>query len=222
VHQEIVELRQYTLKPGRRDELIELFDSALVEPQEDDGMSVIGQFRDLDRPDRFVWLRGFPGMDERKASLETFYTGPVWKAHSAAANATMLETDDVLLLRPAAPESAFKLDGATRGAEPAGDGPGFVAVTILDLDGSDPQDLFDRAVAPWVAGNGGSILGRLVTEPSLNTVPALPVREGENVLVCVAGFADPPAFEGAPGKLLRLVPTSRSRLHGRSPATDAT
>jgi hypothetical protein len=23
-------------------------------------MEVIGQFRDLDRPERFVWMRGFP------------------------------------------------------------------------------------------------------------------------------------------------------------------
>ena len=53
----IVELRQYTLHPGQRDVLISLFDRALVESQEELGMTILGQFRDLDNPDRFVWLR---------------------------------------------------------------------------------------------------------------------------------------------------------------------
>ena len=47
-----------------------------------------------------MWLRGFSTMDDRKAALERFYYGPVWKAHRAAANATMIDSDDVLLLRP--------------------------------------------------------------------------------------------------------------------------
>jgi NIPSNAP len=222
VHTRIVELRQYKLRPGRRDELIELFDSKLVESQEDVGMSVIGQFRDLDRPDRFIWLRGFPGMNERRASLEAFYTGPVWKANSKAANATMLETDDVLLLRPATPGSAFGLDGSTRGAATGGEGPGFVAVTILDLDLADPAEALER----FELREGGSLLGCLVTDPSPNTFPALPVREGENVLVGFVGFRDRRALDSASmegaRQRLRLAPTSRSLLHGHTPACNAT
>ena len=77
----IVELRQYELRPGQRDVLIELFDRELVESQEAVGMQLIGQFRDLDRPDHFVWLRGFADMEHRRQGLEAFYRGPVWKAH---------------------------------------------------------------------------------------------------------------------------------------------
>jgi hypothetical protein len=221
VHTPIVELRQYALRPGRRDELIDLFDSKLVEPQEADGMSVIGQFRDLDRPDRFVWLRGFPSMDARRASLEAFYTGPVWKAHSKAANATMLETDDVLLLRPASPDFAFRLDRSTRATDACGEGPGLVTATILDLDGADPAQAVERVEPP----EGGSLLGCLVTEPSPNTFPALPVREDENVLVWFAGYRDRRALDLAlreTRQLLRLAPTSRSLLHGHSPPCEAT
>ena len=72
----VVELRQYTLKPGRRDDLIEVFDRHLVEPQEALGMTVIGQFRDRQRPDRFVWLRGFADMEGRHRALEALYGGP--------------------------------------------------------------------------------------------------------------------------------------------------
>ena len=52
----VVELRQYTLHPGKRDVLIDLFDREFVETQEAVGIKVIGQFRDLDHPDHFVWL----------------------------------------------------------------------------------------------------------------------------------------------------------------------
>ena len=38
----IVELRQYTLHPGQRDVLIELFDRELVESQEAVGMAILG------------------------------------------------------------------------------------------------------------------------------------------------------------------------------------
>ena len=67
---QIVELRQYTLRPGKRDVLIELFDREFVETQELLGMYVIGQFRELDDPNRFVWLRGFRNMSERAEGLK--------------------------------------------------------------------------------------------------------------------------------------------------------
>lgn len=58
----IVELRQYALHPGQREALIALFDREFVESREELGMAVLGQFRDLDNRDRFVWLRGFETM----------------------------------------------------------------------------------------------------------------------------------------------------------------
>ena len=112
----VVELRQYDLVPGTRDTLIGVFDSHLVEGQELQEMVIIGQFRDLDNPDSFVWLRGFADMEARKRALAGFYSGPVWGANSDAANATMLRFDNVYLLRPAWPEAAFALDIADRPA----------------------------------------------------------------------------------------------------------
>jgi len=214
----IVELRQYTLCPGRRDVLIDLFDSRLVEPQEQDGMQVIGQFRDLDDPDRFVWLRGFPDMAERARGLAAFYGGPVWKAHREAANATMIDSDDVLLLRPARPHSGFVLGRERNG------GGGYVMASVLQL--GDPAEepgavsSFEDAIAPTVKESGGSVLAYFVTETSENTFPSLPVREGEHVFVWFAGFADRGSLEraarrnGDDAQVLRLAPTSRSLLQG--------
>lgn len=46
----VVELRRYALRPGKRDTLVELFDSEFVETQEAEGMCILGQFRGPRRP----------------------------------------------------------------------------------------------------------------------------------------------------------------------------
>ena len=225
----IVELRQYTLAPGKRDVLIELFEREFVESQEAVGMDVIGTFRDQDDPDRFVWLRGFPDMESRARSLAAFYGGPIWKAHRDAANATMIDSDNVMLLRPAWTGSSFASGGtrAPRGTSALPEG--CVVATVCALDAPATEDLVValRSAVPVVCRDAGAKLaGAFVTEESPNTFPALPVRGGEHVFVWFALFARaalaraiavPDALARhllKPPETLRLVPTARSRLHG--------
>jgi NIPSNAP len=233
----VVELRRYALRPGQRDTLVELFDANFVESQEATGIDVIGQFRDLDDPDLFTWVRGFQNMEERARSLADFYGGETWRAHSRAANATMVDSDNVLLLRPPRPESAF---GLTARLDAGHDASGYVAVVILHLEpGTDESDIvsfFELAIAPGLAAAEGSVLAYFVTDPSTNTFPGLPVREDVNAFVYFVGCDDRLTLERvadpccrlsqttaeAPGlarsaETLRLEPTARSRLHGGSP-----
>jgi quinol monooxygenase YgiN len=238
----IVELRQYTLHPGKRDVLIELFDRAFIESQEAVGMSIIGQFRDRNDPNRFVWLRGFRDMPSRAQALSDFYSGPVWKAHRDAANATMIDSDNVLLLRLAHPTSGFP---STTSARPAPGAsaipPGLVIATIYYFDApvsAEAVDFFEHTVKPVLAESGAAVLATFVSEESTNTFPALPVRAGEHALVWFARFRDQAAYEqhvatlaqsqpwrdelaaellrrlkGVP-EVLTLTPTARSQLYG--------
>lgn len=195
----IVELRQYILHPDKRERLIELFDRAFVETQEAVGMAVMGQFRDLDDADRFVWLRGFTDMVNRPKALEAFYGGPVWQAHRDAANATMIDSGNVLLLRPAWPGSGVSTHELQRPA------PGGVVVTAGMLDASifylhqaadDELLAFCRqSVSPVLTHGGARVLGWYVSETAPNNFPRLPVREGEHVLVGLAMFDSLPAFD---------------------------
>ncbi|NGO52524.1 NIPSNAP family protein [Allomesorhizobium camelthorni] len=187
----VVELRQYTLHPGKRDALIDVFDNHLVEPQEETGMKVIGQFRDLNRPDRFVWLRGFDDMESRRASLSAFYGGPVWAEHKDAANATMISSDDVLLFGPAWPGSAFDLAGAERGRRDPADA--IVTARIFHIEPAGEGDFvefFRNEAAPLLADLGAPLLAAFVTEHAENSFPRLPVRADENVFVAFFRFAD--------------------------------
>jgi hypothetical protein len=194
----IVELRQYTLHPGQRETLIELFDRELVEPQEAVGMKVIGQFRAVDDPDRFIWLRGFSDMPARARALEAFYGGPVWARHRDAANATMIDSDNVLLLRPAYADSGFRL-GIDRPPPASTQLPsGLVVATIYRLRESavaDAPAFFESAVRPALIDSGASLLAVFVSEDSPNNYPRLPVREGEPVLAFFTAFAGEEAYE---------------------------
>ncbi|MEV6299141.1 NIPSNAP family protein [Actinoplanes sp. NPDC051861] len=194
----IVELRRYTLHPGRRDELIELFEREFVESQEELGMAVLGRFRDLDRPDMFVWLRGFADMEVRGRGLREFYGGPVWKEHGPAANATMIDSDDVLLLRTI-DSSSVKAIKADQKA------------TIWYRDRP-----FDEAFAEWFAGQNTGAECVLWTEYAENNFPALPVRAGEHAFVWfqAQGAEDvevPERFGVRKTERLRLALTGGSR-----------
>ena len=195
----VVELRQYTLHPGKRDVLIDLFDREFIDPQEALGITVIGQFRDLDHSDRFVWFRGFSDMTSRAKALSDFYGGPVWKTHREAANATMIDSDNVLLLRPALQTSGFSLEDMKRPPVGSDEVPtSLIVVTIYYFERSVPSDFinsFERTLKPVATNLGATISAYFVTENSENTFPGLPVREGENVFVWFSTFQDAAAYE---------------------------
>ena len=189
-----MELRQYTLVPNGRERLITLFEREFIEPQEAIGMTIIGQFRDLNNPDRFVWLRGFSDMNSRAAQLEEFYGGPVWKAHRDAANATMIDFDNVLLLRPASPTSGFQLANAIRAPIGSTTQPkGLLVAGTYHLGmttGPDFASFFEHQLRPRLTKAGVSVLASFVTETHPNTFPRLPVRGAANVFVWFSKLPD--------------------------------
>lgn len=235
----VLELRQYTLREGQRDVLIELFEREFVESQEAVGMGLVGTFRDRDRPDRFVWIRAFPDMPARAASLQAFYGGPVWAAHREAANATMIDSDNVLLLRPSGTRGGFANPPAPRapiGATARPDSCALATIYYFDAPVGDTfRRFFESELTPALADAGLAPIARLETEPAENTFPRLPIRTGEHVFVWFARFDDDDALHAAEARLaasprwtalkpkldkmlrspperLVLEPTARSRL----------
>nr|WP_200873876.1 NIPSNAP family protein [Dyella japonica] len=234
----VIELRQYTLHPGKRDVLIELFEREFVESQEAWGMRLLGQFRDLDRPDQFVWMRGFKDMTARQEGLTGFYTGPVWMANRSAANDTMVDSDNVLLLTPAWPGAGLRHQ--PHGRAPVGVPslpPGLIDITVFPLKAAADQRLLDfcrHEMTTVLESAGAHDVAWYVTENAPNNFPRLPVRTGEQVLVGVAVFRDAKQHDAfiASGvwaqritptldtwlagqtQAMRLTPTPRSALHG--------
>ena len=198
----VIELRQYTMVPGRRDELIELFEREFVDTQEAVGSHVIGTFIDLDDPNRFVWMRGFQDMDQRTQALRGFYGSQLWAEQRDATNATLTDSDDVLLLQPA--DGHGMPETPARYGSPASRTFG-VTVHALEV-GSD-----DSAA---VAAAPASALSVLRTHPGPNGFKPLPIREDEQVVVVLTD--GDPANGSLPGaeviQTMRLAPTASSGL----------
>jgi len=232
----VLELRQYKIFPGRRDDMVAVFDRFFVESQEALGMRIVGQFRDLDDSNRFTWIRTFPDMVAREQQLNAFYSGPVWQAHRGEANPLLYDNDNVLLLRPATPGLAFP---APQGPRPALAGEGGLVVATIYYLWKDPTEaftaFFTERLAPELAAAGLPALGAYVPENAENTFPRLPVRQREKVFVWFTRVEDAGAFAAAGERLearrgwkqvdaalvdqqerdaqvLRLAPTPRSRL----------
>jgi len=235
----VLELRQYTLHPFKRDVLIDTFEHEFVETQEAQGIRIVGTFRDLGNPDRFVWLRGFADMPARGRALEAFYGGLAWRAHRERANGTMLDSDNVMLLRPAHADAGFAVDDRPL-TPPSATAipPGLVEARIYYFV-RPPDDAQVRALEAAqreaLRAAGGTPLAMLATEPAKNNFK-LPVREGEHALASFAQFPDRAHYDryldaliatGSPWRtlvdtmpglaarvpeVLLLAPTARSRL----------
>ncbi|HXD32685.1 MAG TPA: NIPSNAP family protein [Pyrinomonadaceae bacterium] len=93
----IVEVRSYRIKPGRRAEFIEFFETRSVPALRDHGMKVIGPLLDLENPNKFVFLRSFPSLEERERMKDAFYEGELWKNELEQIAMPMIESYDVIL-----------------------------------------------------------------------------------------------------------------------------
>lgn len=74
----IVEIRHYTLKPGRREDFISYFETINRPALRDAGMIVFGPMRDLENENKVHWMRAFTSLDSREQIKNAFYDGPVW------------------------------------------------------------------------------------------------------------------------------------------------
>lgn len=218
----LIELRQYRLHPGKRDTLIDLFDREFVESQEAVGMDVLGQFRDLHRPDSFVWLRGFRDMATRHESLTAFYDGPVWAEHRDQANATMIDFDNVMLLRAVSDRDALPTHRPDRRDKRKPTGLIAVVAELVEHIDDDAIGDFTSRVVPELHESGWRTLGLYATEEAPNTFARLPVRTDKAVVWAGAiANANPAAVSLAvtptanrPQERHVLAPTTRSLLDG--------
>lgn len=203
----IFEFRNYTLQPGQRETLISLFEREFIEPQEALGAHVRAIFRDLDRPDHFVWMRSFVDAQSRYAALDGFYTGPVWQQHRTAANATIIDSDNVMQLRPV---SGSLSDAAASAQWP------IVSTAYILAPGAERDFLtrFKRDVIPSLGA--AAPFATFITDHAPNIYPRLPVRENETVFLTLArGDAEAQEISGlllAPPEIRRLQPTAHSPL----------
>src|SRR5262245_25931326 len=144
---QVLELRNYLIRPGRTRDFIRYFEEQFLFSQRDEGMYPLGQFEVVGEPDHFVWIRGFEDMGTRLRGLSRFYGGAFWQARRDEANAMILEHENVHLLRPLAPLASLA-GGASledRATEPPGALPPEAGLVVADFHHTDPTALPELA-----------------------------------------------------------------------------
>ena len=109
----------------------------------------------------------------------------------------MVDSDDVLLLRPTVPPHRALEPGPRAAVGTATTGDEWVVVTAwLHAPGHGTCSWLAETVQPLLASALGTTVATWRTEPAENTFPALPVRP-DHAFVWTATFADHAAYAAA-------------------------
>jgi hypothetical protein len=94
----IIEMRTYRIKPGLREQFLEIFRTRSVPAHAEIGMRILGPFLSVEDPDVFFFMRGFPDLDSREPMKAKFYEGQLWKQELENVLMPMLEKYDVVVV----------------------------------------------------------------------------------------------------------------------------
>jgi hypothetical protein len=231
---QVVELRRYTIAAGEREHFARYFESFFPEAHEQLGAIFFGDFYERKNHVLFTFLRGFKDMAARAAVCTAFYDGPLWHEHRATMNAMIVDSDNVLLLRPLTPARGVAVLPAVDPVREAGGAQGVVVAQVFAVRANQVEAFAERAEAAFAGycAAGAREAGVLVTLDVPNNFPRLPIRTDGPYLVWLGVVEDGPSLEqgwlplaeasvaplaatgllrGAP-ELVVLDPASRSRL----------
>jgi hypothetical protein len=189
----VLELRNYLLKPDMADTFSAYFDTHFVKPMTELGGYTIGQFKINAVNNRFVWLRGFTGMDTRVKFLNDFYIkSPVWKEFGPGANDMMINSDNVYLLRPLNEAGSSKEQSAGINSSVLKTERGIVVVDFFICNSTLDQviDLFSSSYVPFLKSLEIHDTTLWVSEMSENDFPRLPVFQDKNLLLSITTYQD--------------------------------
>lgn len=227
----LFEFRTYEMRAGRRDVLIDLFETAFLDEYEKHGAHVLATFRDVDFADRWVWMRAFEDGRARGRALTAFYSSDIWRRLRVEANTTIRDTRNALLLRMVSGDIADAESGQERRIQ------GGIIVSSVQIVPFGSERAHARAFAdyamPLLHELGGAPFATMETDRSQNCYPRQAVRP-ESVFVTLTRFESRERHEeflrqretsrawrddvksrlGGPRapEIMRLAPTTRSRM----------
>src|SRR5262245_75946 len=142
------------------------------------GAIAFGQFFERKNPATFTWMRGFKNTDARAIINAGFYYGPLWREHASTMNNLMVDSTNVLLLRPLTPERGVSV---LPSVDPVSEKNGAQGVVVAQIFAVKPNSIeaLSKQLEPTFTGYriaGVREAGVLVTLDGPNNFPQLPVR----------------------------------------------
>jgi quinol monooxygenase YgiN len=205
---------------------IDYFEEHFIGSQEIVNMHILGQFRLIGQPDRFVWLRGYENMQIRFDGLQRFFSGRVWGKCGTLALAMLIDTKNVHLLRPLgekveltcglnADSIAAALTNATISLET-----GMIAIDLYQaLPGQREAliDAFQHHLAPAYQNEGIQLRGYFVAEMSENALTYAPVIQNEHEFVVITSYESEEDGAKSRANLAQLATQALSKFLAEAP-----
>jgi NIPSNAP len=95
----LFELRQYRIRPGRREEWVAFMEEVIIPFQVSKGMVIVGTFVADEDDDLYVWIRRFASEEERKALYAAVYESDTWRNEIAPRAGEMLDRESMHITR---------------------------------------------------------------------------------------------------------------------------
>ena len=202
-----IELRNYLIRPGQRDNYITAFETKLVDTLNLMKNYVFGQFRVKDAQDNFVWIRGFESMDSRKEGLKKFFSSDFWARNQSVPGKYLLNYMNVYLLRPFDIYDQDNLKPFK--GEWFGKPKGVVVVDFYVANDRRPQLIafVKSKYDSIVRAAGVNNISYWVSEPEPNNYPDLPVFQDKNLLVSISIFKDEKTYKSINENIVRSMGT---------------
>ena len=95
----LFELRQYRMRPGKKEAWLKLADEEIIPFQTEKGMVIIGSWVGEKEEDLYVWIRRFDSEEERVRLYEAVYQSDRWKNDIGPRVGELLDREKIVVTR---------------------------------------------------------------------------------------------------------------------------
>ena len=211
----VLELRNYLLKPNMADEFNSYFNKHFVKPMTELSGYTLGQFQIKGVNDRFVWLRGFTDMSTRVKFLNDFYINSLsWKEFGSGANAMMINSDNVYLLRPLTKGKNAAEQSETINSNFLQTDKGITVIDFYICNSTLDKtiDLFNTSYLPFLKTLNIEDISLWVSEMTENDFPRLPVFQDKNLLVTISNYKNEKEYQAKQKEINAMSPILKNSM----------
>lgn len=201
---QVIELRNYMLRPGKRDSFIMEFENKILDTLNGRGNYVLGQYRVKGAEDNFLWIRGFHDMQSRFNAMKGFYSCKYWEEHVWIPIAYVLNYTNVHLLKPVDIDAKNNASAVGFECDWFGKPKGIAVIDYYYA----ANGWLDRLVEfmrvkydPVLRASGINNVSYWISEQAINDYPDLPVYQDKNLLVTISFYENEQAYEDASKKI---------------------
>jgi hypothetical protein len=198
----VLELRNYVLAEGTRDQFIDSFKISIEEYQNSKGAYVLGLYNVKDAENNFFWFRGYDSMLARKTVMEEVYSSEYWKGVARMTQKFVINFHNVHLLKPFDINTGDTMSGVDAAWF---DKPKGLAVIDFYTGNGTRVDVIRYVQQTYhnlLMSAGVKDITYWIAEDKPNNYPQHPVFQDSNTLVSISFFKNENEYRSASNKLI--------------------